>query len=81
MSIVRFWSTHLTELAALTGQHVLLVVAAMLIASAVALPLGVVAARRPRLGAPLVGFANIVQTIPSLAMFGFLIPVPFVGCA
>src|SRR5467141_3256672 len=36
-------------------------------------------ARRPRLAAPLVGIANIVQTVPSLAMFGFLLPVPYVG--
>ncbi len=79
MNVVHFWSTHFAELAALTGQHVLLVLAAMLIASVVALPLGVVAARRPRLGAPLVAFAKIVQTIPSLALVGFLIPVPFIG--
>ena len=43
------------------------------------MPLGIFAARRPRLGAPLVGLANIVQTIPSLAMFGFLLPLPLVG--
>lgn len=79
MSVIRFWGTHRAELAALMGQHVLLVVAAMFIGVVVALPLGVLAARRPRLGAPLVAFANIVQTIPSLAMFGFLIPVPFIG--
>ena len=43
------------------------------------MPLGIFAARRPRLAAPLVALANIVQTIPSLAMFGFLLPVPLVG--
>ena len=43
------------------------------------MPLGILAARRPRLGAPIVWLANVVQTIPSLAMFGFLLPLPFVG--
>src|SRR5260370_9978778 len=49
------------------------------IAAAVGVPLGIFAARRPRLSAPLVAIANIVQTVPSLAMFGFLLPVPLVG--
>ena len=43
------------------------------------MPLGIFAARRPRLAAPVVGVANIVQTVPSLALFGFLLPVPLVG--
>ncbi len=79
MQLIHFWTGHAGELAALVGQHVLLVLAAMFVAILIALPLGVLAARRPRLGAPLVAFANIVQTVPSLAMFGFLIPVPLVG--
>jgi osmoprotectant transport system permease protein len=79
VSLLHFWAAHAGELASLAGQHVLLVVVAMGIAVAVGLPLGVVAARRPRLGGPLIAFANIVQTIPSLAMFGFLIPVPLIG--
>ena len=48
-------------------------------AIAIGVPVGVLAARRPRLGAPIVWLANVVQTIPSLAMFGFLLPLPFVG--
>ena len=43
------------------------------------MPLGIFSARRPRLASPLIGLASIVQTIPSLAMFGFLLPVPLVG--
>jgi osmoprotectant transport system permease protein len=78
-ALLRFWSSHRLELAALLGQHVLLVVVSTAIAVALAVPVGIVAARRPRLSAPLVGAANIVQTIPSLAMFGFLLPVPLVG--
>jgi osmoprotectant transport system substrate-binding protein/osmoprotectant transport system permease protein len=74
-----FWLTHRAELAVLLSQHVLLVAISTLVAVAIGLPLGIFAARRPRLAAPLVGLANIVQTVPSLAMFGFLLPVPFIG--
>src|SRR5207249_12191232 len=70
---------HRGELAALLGQHVLLVATATLVAVALGVPLGIFAARRPRVAAPIVAFANIVQTVPSLAMFGFLLPVPLVG--
>src|SRR5713101_8394602 len=74
-----FWVSHRTELATLVAQHVLLVAASTLAAVAIGLPLAIFAARRPRVAAPLVGMANIVQTVPSLAMFGFLLPVPFIG--
>src|SRR6202008_5003408 len=79
MTLVRCWISHAHELSVLLAQHVLLVSASTLAAVAIGLPLGVWAARRPRLAAPLVGIANIVQTVPSLAMFGFLLPVPFIG--
>src|SRR5262249_10371208 len=79
MPVVRFWLSHQQELAALIGQHVLLVAVSTAVAVAIGVPLGVLAARRPRLASPLVGVANIVQTIPSLAMFGFLLPVPLLG--
>src|SRR5947199_7507358 len=74
-----FWISHRTELAGLIGQHVLIVAVATFLAIALGVPLAIFAARRPRLAAPLVGVANIVQTIPSLAMFGFLLPLPLVG--
>jgi osmoprotectant transport system permease protein len=77
--LVAFWSAHRAELAALAGQHVLLVLASTAAAVAIAVPLGIFAARRPWLAAPLTATANIVQTVPSLAMFGFLLPVPLVG--
>lgn len=79
MSLVRFLLAHRAEFAGLLLQHVLLVGASTLAAIAVGVPFGVLAARRPRLGAPVVWFANVVQTIPSLAMFGFLLPLPFIG--
>ena len=49
------------------------------IAAAIGIPLGIVAARRPALARPIVALANLAQTIPSLALFGFLIPLPFIG--
>ena len=78
-SVVGFWLAHRQELATLLAEHVLLVVISTTIAVAIAVPLGVFAARRPRLASPLVAIANIAQTIPSLAMFGFLLPVPLIG--
>jgi osmoprotectant transport system permease protein len=77
--LARFWWTHRQELASLAGEHALLVAISTAIAVAIGVPLGIFAARRPRLASPLVGVANVVQTIPSLAMFGFLLPVPLVG--
>ena len=78
-ALLQFWLAHRQELATLVGQHVLLVAVSTAVAVAMGVPLGIFAARRPRLAAPLVGVANAVQTIPSLAMFGFLLPVPLVG--
>src|SRR5215470_10686907 len=78
-ALVRFLVSHHAEFAGLLAQHVLLVAVSTTVAVAVGVPLGIFAARRPRLSAPIVGLANIVQTIPSLAMFGFLLPVPLIG--
>jgi osmoprotectant transport system permease protein len=78
-SLVTFWIAHRAELASLLGQHVLLVAGSTLAAVALGVPLGIFSARRPRLASPLMAVAGIVQTIPSLAMFGFLLPVPLVG--
>src|SRR5437870_2958707 len=77
--VLAFWLSHRSELAALPGQHALPVVSSPLLPTAIGVPLGIFAARRPRVAAPIVACANIVQTVPSLAMFGFLLPVPLVG--
>jgi osmoprotectant transport system permease protein len=77
--LLDFWRTHSAEFTSLLGQHVLLVALSTLIATAVGIPLGILAARKPRVGGPLVWFANVAQTVPSLAMFGFLLPLPLVG--
>src|SRR5438132_6453808 len=78
-SLFQFWLSHRAELAGLVAQHVLIVAISTMVAVAIGVPLGIFASRRPRLSAPIVGIANIVQTIPSLAMFGFLLPVPLIG--
>ena len=67
------------EIASLTAEHLGLVAASALLAVAIGVPLGVAMTRRPRLARPVLGAANVVQAIPSLALFGFLIPVPLVG--
>lgn len=77
--LVAFVSSHRAEMAARLGEHVVLVLASTAIAAAVGIPLGILAARRPSLSRPIVGLANLAQTIPSLALFGFLIPLPFIG--
>jgi len=60
-------------------EHIGLVGASMAISLAIGLPLGVALVRRTRLQRWVIGAANVVQTIPSLALFGFLIPVPWIG--
>ena len=79
MNVLEFWRGHSSELALLFRQHLLLVGISTALAVCIGIPVGILAARRPRVGAPIVWFANISQTIPSLAMFGFLLPLPIVG--
>ena len=69
----------LNEIARLTLEHLQLVIISLLIAAAIALPAGILLTRVARLRRLLLGFASIVQTIPSLALFGFLIPLPLFG--
>ncbi len=69
----------LQELVSLTAEHLWLVLMSMFIAGSVAIPSGIALTRHPRLRQWLLGFVNVVQTVPSLALFGLLIPVPFLG--
>lgn len=62
-----------------TGEHLILVAIAMVVAISIGIPLGIVITRQPKLAQPILGLANALQTIPSLAIFGFLISVPFIG--
>ncbi len=67
------------EIGRLTFEHLWLTLSAMFFAALIALPLGVVLTRRRTLARPVLGIANVLQTIPSLALFGLLLPVPFLG--
>jgi osmoprotectant transport system substrate-binding protein/osmoprotectant transport system permease protein len=78
-AVLHFWQTHAAELARLMAQHVVLVAVSTATAAVVAIPAGILAFHRPRLGRPLLVFANVAQTIPTLALFGFLLPLPFIG--
>lgn len=62
-----------------TGEHLLLVGTSIIIATLVGIPLGILITRRANLRQPILGVANILQTIPSLALFGLLLPVPIIG--
>lgn len=77
--MLEFLKANWSDILAHIAEHVWLVFISIAIASAIALPLGVVITRRKRLRAPVLGIANVMQTIPSLALFGFLIPLPFIG--
>jgi osmoprotectant transport system substrate-binding protein/osmoprotectant transport system permease protein len=79
MPLLRFWIAHRVEFAGMLGQHLMLVTLSTAVAVGLGVPLGILAAHRPRIGAPLVGLANVAQTIPSLALFGFLLPLPLIG--
>jgi osmoprotectant transport system permease protein len=79
MSLWQFWTTHGGELLQLLQQHIMLVLVSTAAAIAIGVPAGVLALMQPRLGRAIVGVTNIMQTIPSLALLGFLLPLPFIG--
>jgi osmoprotectant transport system permease protein len=79
VSFLHFLAQNRAEILELTVEHLWLVGISTLIAVAVGLPLGVMIARWPAFNKPVLGAANIIQTIPSLALFGFLLPVPWLG--
>jgi osmoprotectant transport system permease protein len=75
----QFFVGHRAEILEATLAHLSLVLIAMLIAVAVAVPLGMFVVQRASLRNLILGLASVFQTIPSLALFGFLIPIPFIG--
>jgi osmoprotectant transport system permease protein len=77
--VTGFLGQHGWEIGRLTFEHLWLTVSAMALAVLVGLPLGVLLTRRQGLAKPVIGFANVVQTVPSLALFGLLLPVPWLG--
>src|ERR1017187_7244339 len=68
-----------SDIVTLTIEHLWLSGAAMLFATAIAVPAGIWLTRSPRWAKPVIAIANVLQTIPSLAMFGFLLPLPWLG--
>jgi osmoprotectant transport system permease protein len=76
---LNFLFTHKREVAMLTGEHLWLVGISMLLAVLIGVPLGILLTRQPRLKTLVLGSTNIIQTIPSLALFGLLLPLPWLG--
>jgi osmoprotectant transport system permease protein len=75
----QFFHQHLGEIGRLTFEHLWLTLFAMLLAVAIGLPTGILLTRYERLAQPVITVANIIQVIPSLALFGLLLPVPWLG--
>jgi osmoprotectant transport system permease protein len=79
MNVFRFILQNHEQVLDLTLEHLWLVGVSTLLAALIGIPLGIVIAHRPRLDKPVLAGANIIQTIPSLALFGFLLPLPWFG--
>jgi len=79
MSVWQFMVTHRAEIVVATREHLVLVLASMAIAIAIGVPAGLIIVGHPRARAIALGVASVLQTVPSLALFGFLIPLPFLG--
>jgi osmoprotectant transport system permease protein len=77
--MLEFLKANWSDILAHIAQHAWLVFLSTSIAILIALPLGILITRRKSLRGPVLGIANVMQTIPSLALFGFLIPLPFIG--
>jgi osmoprotectant transport system permease protein len=79
MNLWQFMLQNHNEVLELTLEHVKLVGISTILAVLIGIPLGILITRKPSLNKPILGGANIIQTIPSLALFGFLLPAPWIG--
>jgi len=79
MNVLQFIAQNHAEVLELTAEHLWLVGASIVLAVLIGIPLGILITRWPALKRPVLGGANIIQTIPSLALFGFLLPAPWIG--
>jgi osmoprotectant transport system permease protein len=70
---------HHREIATLTSEHLWLVSVSMVLAILIGVPLGILLTRRPGWKAVILGSTNVIQTVPSLALFGLLLPLPWLG--
>src|SRR3978361_2326810 len=74
-----FLRRHGAEMGRLTFEHLWLTGFAMLFAAGIGIPLGILLTRKERMARPVLAVANVLQVIPSLALFGLLLPVPWLG--
>jgi osmoprotectant transport system permease protein len=79
MTAFEFLKNNWREILSLSWDHLLLVLGATAIAIIIGIPVGILLSRRKSLRAPVLAVANVMQTVPSLALFGLLIPLPFIG--
>ncbi len=79
MNFWHFMVQNRSQVVELTAEHLWLVGVSTVLAVLIGVPLGILITRYPRLNKPVLGSANIIQTIPSLALFGFLLPAPWIG--
>ncbi len=79
MKLWQFFLQNRSEMLTLIAEHLWLVFVSTSIAVAIGIPVGILLTRNPKFRSPVLAIANIMQTIPSLALFGFLIPLPFIG--
>jgi osmoprotectant transport system permease protein len=79
MNFLHFMARHRAEVATLTAEHLWLVGVSMVFAVAIGVPLGILLTRRPGWKTVILGTNNVIQTIPSLALFGLLLPLPWLG--
>jgi len=77
--MLEFFTAHKREIATLTGEHVWLVGISMLLAIVIGVPLGILLTRRPGWKTVVLGSNSVIQTIPGLALFGLLLPLPWLG--
>lgn len=79
---MKFWTfflEHRSEILSATLDHIVLVAISMAVAIAISIPLAMYVVHRRKASSIALGIASLFQTIPSLALFGFLIPIPFIG--
>lgn len=79
MNVIQFMLHNRSQMLELTLEHLWLVGWSTFMAALIGIPLGILIAHRTRFNKPVLAGANIIQTIPSLALFGFLLPVPWLG--
>jgi osmoprotectant transport system permease protein len=79
MNVWQFMLQNRAEVLELTLEHLWLVGVSTVLAVLIGIPLGILVSRYPVLNKPVLGGANIIQTVPSLALFGFLLPSPWIG--